>query len=76
MYMWCVYTTWPPVCVADAHHMYTCVHVTQADDVPVERRDWCLPSEVGLEHTLPDGVAMHIRLRRVGDRHQVRVWPS
>ena len=73
MYMFCVYTTLPSVCVAGAYHMYTCIQVTQADDVPMRPQEWCIPSEVGLAHTLPDGVAMYIRLRRVGGGHQVRV---
>ena len=33
---------------------------------------WCLPNCVGLKHTLPDGVVMSIRIRRVvADKYQV-----
>ena len=56
--------------------MYTCTYVTQEPDVPLgqpDEQEWYLPNAVGLVHTLPDGVDMHIRLRRVGDSHRVRV---
>ena len=61
-----------------AYRMYTCTYVTQENGLPLEQAEpqgWCLPNAVGLKHTLPDAVDMHIHLRRVGgDKHQVRMW--
>ena len=62
----------------DSYHVFFNIRRTkcrkrQDADMPMGPREWCLPNEVGLVHTLPDGVAMHLRLRRVGSGHRVRV---
>ena len=56
--------------------MYTYTYVTQDEGGPAGHAGpqvWCIPNAVGLKHTLPDGVVVHIRLRRFGDSHQVRM---
>ena len=78
MHIWYNYIPWPSVCVLRyAYRMYTCTYVTQEPGVPLEQSEqqgWFLPNAIGLKHTLPDGVDMYIRLRRVGDdKHRIRV---